>query len=241
MSHANTLETTMIETDLKNNHENQPEQLDQPDQPSQPNQPSQPEPLEQSDDYILQLEKNRLIERRSTPFYLKNLHLLTEVDDGLSCMYLNLFKYTSGMTVGEICEFKQVDRCPMNKSVIYYHNRKLFLCGDGGPATEIRVSEDADCYEIMFVFTYINWLMPKVKHPYQDEQLLDIIKHFTIPLISVNMQERIVNDLGKLEEYSEGILSIVESCLKTSADGFGTHSMFGHNTAEEWSAKKTAM
>ena len=178
---------------------------------------------------------------RTHIFYVENRKHVELITKSISTYYLDLFKYTDSLSVEEICIFKQVNVCPQNDNVIYYDYYKLFVTGDDGPAIEISINPEADVYNLRFVMTYINWILPANRFDegfeFTSEQMFNIIKLYKIPMISLEMQERILSDMNKLNESIEYMLTVVENCVKTSADGWGAFSLYGHVSADQLKLK----
>ena len=179
---------------------------------------------------------------RTHIFYVENRKRVELITKSISTYYLDLFKYTDSLSVEEICIFKQVNVCPLNDSVIYYDYYKLFVTGDDGPAVEISINPEADVYMLPFVMKYINWMLPANRFDdgfeFTSEQMLNTIKSYKIPMISLEMQERILFDMNKLNESIEYMLTVVENCVKTSADGWGAFSLYGYVSADQLKLKQ---
>ena len=178
--------------------------------------------------------KEKIMKLRQHPFYIIHEKYVENIINNINNYYLDLFKFTPSASVLEICTFTNVLNCPSDKDTFYYDNCHLFITGSDGPAIAIRINEDHDgVYNLEFIRTYITWLLPKDRFEMDSNELLEKIKTYLIPVISIDMQERICNDLGNLEESTEGMLTVIENCIKTSADGWGEFSLYGHVTAEE--------
>lgn len=179
---------------------------------------------------------------RAHMFYIENSKHVNIITNSISTYYLDLFKYTYSLTVENICTFKQVNVCLVNDNAIYYDYYKLFITGDDGPAIEISINPEADVYNLRFVMTYINWMLPANRFDdgfeFTSEQMFDIIKSYKIPMISLEMQERILADISRLNESIEYMLTVVENCVKTSADGWGAFSLYGHVSANQLKLKQ---
>lgn len=201
--------------------------------------------LEQINNYELvteQLTAKQFDNLRSHQFYIENYKRVEIITRSISTYYLDLFRYTNGLTVENICMFKQVNVCPLNDNVIYYDYYKLFVTGDDGPAVEISINPAADVYKLQFVMTYINWMLPANRFDdgfeFTSEQMFNIIKSYNIPMISLEMQERILLDINRLNDSIEYMLTVVENCVKTSADGWGAFSLYGYVSADQLKLKQ---
>ena len=143
-----------------------------------------------------QINHQSIDDLRASQFYRENSNRVNIITNSISTYYLDLFKYTYSLQVENICTFKQVNVCLVNDNVIYYDYYKLFVTGDDGPAVEISINPEADVYNLRFVMTYINWMLPVNRFDdgfeYTSEQMFEIIKSYKIPMISLEMQERIL-------------------------------------------------
>jgi hypothetical protein len=189
------------------------------------------EKLSKLDNNIDNIETLRELRKHS--FYKNYSIELDKTSLLLNSKYIDLFRHTPSMSVDDICSFRIVDKCPLTEGIIYYDRCKLLLCGDDGNAIEISINENADCYNYKFLMLYINWILPQNKQLYDSDKLFELIKKFQIPMISLLMQERILRDYEVLDEAQDKILTLVENCLKTSADGFGEFSLWGIVTSEQ--------
>lgn len=189
-----------------------------------------------------QINHQSIDDLRASQFYRENSNRVNIITNSISTYYLDLFKYTYSLQVENICTFKQVNVCLVNDNVIYYDYYKLFVTGDDGPAVEISINPEADVYNLRFVMTYINWMLPVNRFDdgfeYTSEQMFEIIKSYKIPMISLEMQERILADVYRLNESIEYMLTVVENCVKTSADGWGAFSLYGHVSADQLKLKQ---